>query len=217
MSPMLEMDIRGLLAAQEKMQALALPAAKRRRLLNNAAKRLRTSNRKRIRDQQNLDGTPYAPRQGRRKRKMMTGIGKGLQVTHLTADEAVLGWKNRLVSRIASEHQAGANETMTAARLRRLGKNPDYDAPASRPQARALLKAGYRIRQGKRWKRPASAWIVDNLNNGQAGLILSKLHSGPKKSSWKIVLPARTVLGAQAEDVRKILSTVLQQTLTAPR
>lgn len=220
-APTLNFDVRGLLAAQERLQLLALPAAKRRRLLNNAAKRLRTPNRKRMRDQRNVDGSPYAPRKGGSKRKMMRGMGKGLQVVNLTPDQAVLGWKSRLVSRIASEHQAGATETMTPARLRRLGKTPDYAAPASRPQARALLKAGYQIRQGeakkKRWKRPTLGWIVANLTNGQAGLILAKLEGGPKQNSWKIALPARAVLGAQAQDVREILSTVLQQTLNAPR
>jgi phage virion morphogenesis protein len=214
---MINFDIRGLLDAQEQLQLLALPAAKRRRLLNNASKRLRTPNRKRIRDQRNVDGSPYAPRRGASKRKMLRGLGKGLQVVSLTANEAVLGWKNRLVSRIAGEHQAGRTETMTPARLRRVSKTPDYDAPASKQQARALLKAGYRIRQGKRWKRPALGWIVENLKSGKAGLILARLEGDTKKQSWKIDLPARAVLGANAQDVRQILSTVLQQTLNAPR
>lgn len=91
--PMLDVDVRGLLAAQESLQLLALPAAKRRRLLNNAAKRLRTSNRKRMRNQRNVDGSPYAPRQDSSKRKMLRGLGKGLQIVNLTADQAVLGWK----------------------------------------------------------------------------------------------------------------------------
>ncbi|WP_268799060.1 phage virion morphogenesis protein [Pseudomonas huanghezhanensis] len=216
-APPLDFDIRGLLNAQEKLQLLALPASKRRRLLNNASKRLRTPNRKRIRDQRNVDGSAYAPRKARRKRKMLSGLGKGLQVTRLSADQAVLGWQNRLVSRIAAEHQHGQTETMTLARLRRLGKSPDYGMPATRQQARALLKAGYQIRNGKRWKRPAPRWIVENLKSGQAGLILAQLEGHTKKQSWKIALPARDVLGATADQVREILSTVLQQTLNAPR
>jgi len=216
-APGLEFDVRGLLEAQAQLQLLALPAAKRRRLLNTASKRLRTRNRKRIRDQRNLDGSPYAARQGSSKRKMLRGLGKDLQVVGLTANAATLSWKNRLVSRIASEHQNGHRETMTPARLRRLGKTPDYQAPASRQQARALLKAGYQIRQGKRWKRPALGWIVEHLNNGQAGVILSQLEGTPKKTSWKIDLPVRVVLGANAQDVREIVGTVLQQTLHAPR
>jgi phage virion morphogenesis protein len=216
-APTLDFDIRGLLSIQEKLQLLALSATKRRRLLNNVAKRLRTRNRKRIRDQRNLDGSEFETRKGRSKRKMLKGLGKGLQVVSLNGNEAVLGWKNRLVSRIASEHQQGLDQIMTPARMRRLGKVPDYNAPASRPQARALLKAGYQIRQGKRWKRPSLGWVVENLKSGRAGLILSQLEGDSKKQSWKISLPARAVLGADSQDVSGIVSTVLQQTLNAPR
>lgn len=216
-APLLSFDIRGLANAQEQLQLLALPAAKRRRLLNTATKRLRTQNRKRIRLQRNVDGTPYAPRRGSKKTKMLRGLAKDLRVVNLSSEHAVLGWKSRLVSRIAREHQDGLRETMTPARLRRLGKTPDYDAPASRSQAKALIKAGYQIRVNKRWKRPAISWVVANLNNGQAGLILAKLEVHPKKSSWHIDLPDRSVLGAQPQDVRDVLHTVLRQTLNAPQ
>lgn len=216
-TPMLDFDIRGLLDAQRRVQLLDLPAAKRRRLLNTASKRLRTQDRKRIRDQRNLDGTPYARRKSGGNRKMLRGLGKGLQVVTLNANQAVLGWKNRRVSRVANEHQQGLSQTQSAARLRREGKTPDYAGRATRRQARALLKAGYRVRQDKRWKRPTQAWIVDNLKTGQAGLILSQLQGAAKQQSWKIELPARVVLGANAQDVRDILHTVLEQTLTAPR
>ncbi|MBB6158511.1 phage virion morphogenesis protein [Pseudomonas sp. JAI115] len=213
----LEFDVRGLVAAKEKLRLLALPAAKRRRLLNTAAKRLRTVNRKRIRAQRNVDGTSYAPRRGRGKRKLLTGLGKSLQVTRVGPDAAVLGWKSSGLSRIAGEHQAGQSQTMSAARMRRLGKAADYSAPATKQQARALLKAGYRIKAGKRWKRPTLGWIVEHLKNGQAGLVLAQLEGKTKKTSWKIALPARSVLGATAGEVREVIGTVLQQTLTAPR
>jgi phage virion morphogenesis protein len=213
----LSFDIRGLASAQENLQLLALPASKRRRLLNTTAKRLRTKNRKRMRQQRNLDGTAYAPRQGGKKTKMMRGLAKDLRVTRLSSEEAVLGWKNGFASRIAREHQDGMRETMTAARLRRLGKTPDYAGAASRAQAKALIKAGYQIRVNKRWKRPPLSWIVSNLSHGQAGLILRKLEDTKTKSSWQIDLPARSVLGAEAQDVRDVLHTVLQQTLNAPR
>jgi hypothetical protein len=216
-APKLEFDIRGLLDARKTLDLMALPASKRRRLLNTCSKRLRTPNRKRIREQRNLDGTPFTKRKGGGKRRMLQGLGKRLQVVSVNADEAVLGWKNRLVSRIASEHQRGQAQMMTAARMRRLGKQPVYSDPASRRQARALLNAGYQIRQGKRWKRPSQRWIVDNLRSGQAGVILSGLTGAQKKQSWKIDLPPRAVLGATQQDVRDIVNTVLEQTFNAPR
>ncbi|MEB0090064.1 phage virion morphogenesis protein [Pseudomonas sp. CCI4.2] len=219
--PMFNFDVRGLVGAQQQLQLLALSAAQRRRLLNTAAKRLRTSNRQRIRAQRNLDGTAYAPRNGGSKRKLLSGLGKNLQVVSVSSESAVLGWKSRVTSRIADEHQAGKTETMTPARLRRQNKAPDYAAPATREQAKGLLKAGYQVRSGKngkRRKRPALGWIVEHLKSGQAGLILAQLQGKtPKRHSWNVVLPARAVLGASAQDVRQVLSTVLQQTLNAPR
>ncbi|WP_325436294.1 phage virion morphogenesis protein [Pseudomonas nitroreducens] len=216
-SPTVDFDVRGMVEAQERIALLELPPAKRRRLLNNTAKRLRTRNRKRLGVQQNLDGSPFTARKDGSKRKMLRGLSRTLQVVRLSDTEAVLGWKNRLMGSIAAAHQEGRPEQMSAARMRRLGHTPDYDAPASRFQARALLKAGYRIRRGKGWKRPPLAWITANLSAGRAGLILSKLTGEAKKQRWQIELPARAVLGADAQDVRDIVRTVLSQTINAPR
>lgn len=47
-APTVDFDVRGMLDAQQTLELLSLPASKRRRLLNNAAKRVRTRNRKRI-------------------------------------------------------------------------------------------------------------------------------------------------------------------------
>jgi phage virion morphogenesis protein len=216
-APTVNFDVRGLLDAQQKLDLLALSPSKRRRLLNNAVKRVRTRSRKRISEQRNVDGSAFEARKAGGKRKMLRGLGKTLQVVSLSADEAVLGWGNRLVARIASDHQHGKGETMSASRMRRLGKTPDYNAPATRFQARALLKAGYRVRNGKRWKRPSLGWMQENLTSGRAGLILTKLEGDTKKQRWQIDLPARAFLGADTQDVREIVRTVLQQTLNAPR
>lgn len=214
-APTFSVDIRGLIEAEQQLQLLALPAAKRRRLLNNASKRLRTRNNRRLADQRNLDGSPFKKRAGSGKRKMLRGLGKRLQVTQLTANQAILGWRQRRNARIAGEHQVGLSTTMTAARMRSQGTQ-DYAGSATRRQARALLKAGYQIRHGKRWKRPTLGWIVENLKSGQAGLILAQLEGQTKQQSWKIDLPARDALGADPRDIREIVSTVLQQTLNSP-
>ena len=215
-TPTVDFDVRGLLDAQQTLDLLAMKSGKRRRLLNTMSKRIRTQNRKRIRAQRNVDGSAYAPRKNGGTRKLLTGLGKTMQVVSLSADEAVLGWSG-VMARVAAEHQYGRTETMSAARMRRLGRTPDYNGPASKQQASALLKAGYQIRNGKRWKRPSQGWIQENLTNGRAGLIMAKLEGGRKKQLWQIELPARQVLGADAEDVREITRTVLQQTLNAPR
>lgn len=216
-APALSLDIRGLLDAKQRLQLLALPPTKRRRVLSKASDRLAVHNRQRIRTERNLDGSAFAPRKGGGKRKLLRGLGKALTRVSTTATEAVLGWKRRSMSRIASEHQSAHSQTMTAARMRRMGKSQDYAAPASRQQARSLIKAGYRIRNGKRWRRPSQSWIVQHLTYGQAGLIVAQLAGVRKKQRWNIELPARHVLGADTHAARDMLSTVLQQTLNAPQ
>ena len=153
-APLLSFDIRGLIEAEQRMQLLALPPAKRRRLLNNASKRLRTRNTRRISAQRNLDGSPFAPRKHKSRRKMLRRLSTRLQVTRLSPDAATLGWRQRRNARIAREHQLGLPTEVTARNKRR---------------------------------------------------------------SWKIELPARDTLGADPQDIREIVSTVLQQTLQSPR
>lgn len=155
-APLLSFDIRRLIDAQQQLQLLALPAAKRRRLLNNASKRLRTRNTRRISAQRNLDGSPFAPRKQKSRRKMLRRLSTRLQVTRLSPDAATLGWRQRRNERIAREHQLGLPTTVTT------------------------------TRHGKR-------------------------------RSWNIDLPARDSLGADMQDIREIISTVLQQILKSPR
>lgn len=153
-APTLSFDIRGLIEAEQRLQLLALPAGKRRRLLNNASKRLRTRNTRRISSQRNLDGSPFAPRKQKSRRKMLRRLSTRLRVTRLFADAASLGWRQRRDARIAREHQLGLSTTVTARNKRR---------------------------------------------------------------SWKIDLPARDTLGADPQDIREIVRTVLQQTLQSPK
>jgi phage virion morphogenesis protein len=151
-APTLSFDIRGLIEAEQRLQLLALPAGKRRRLLNNASKRLRTRNTRRIGTQRNLDGSPFAPRKQKSRRKMLRRLSTRLQVTKLSSDAATLGWRQRRNERIAREHQLGLSTTVTT-----------------------------------------------------------------KRRSWKIDLPARDTLGADPQDIREIVRTVLQQTLQSPK
>ncbi|ASV36158.1 virion morphogenesis protein, partial [Pseudomonas sp. NS1(2017)] len=70
-----DLDIRGLLGAEEQLALLNLPHQLRRRLLNNVSKRVRSASRQRIRNQQNLDGSPFEARKGssKGKKKMEAG------------------------------------------------------------------------------------------------------------------------------------------------
>jgi hypothetical protein len=77
-----------MLDVEKQLALMELSPQLRRRLLNNISKRVRSKSRQRIRDQQNLDGSPFEARKGssKGKKKMESGLGKLLEVTRLNAD-----------------------------------------------------------------------------------------------------------------------------------
>ncbi|MBF0639786.1 phage virion morphogenesis protein [Pseudomonas protegens] len=216
-------DIRGLLAVNEQLALLSLTPQLRRRLLNNVTKRVRSMSRKRIREQKNLDGSPFEARKGsaKGKKKMEAGLGKLLQVTRVSADEAALGWRNALTSYVAAQQHNGASERRTAAQMRQLSRVPDGQ-PSTVLQAKRLRTLGFKVHQpGKKGRtRPAVAWIQTNIGYAQAGLLIRILSNGNAEStgaqSWEITLPKRQFLGSSDQDTSQLVTLVLQQILNSP-
>ncbi|WP_122587144.1 virion morphogenesis protein [Pseudomonas viridiflava] len=219
-----DLDIRGMLEAQNLLALMELPLPKRKRLLNNAVKRVRSLSRKRIRSQQNLDGSSFEARKdtSRGKKKMEAGLGKLLMVTRLTGTEAELGWRNTLTRWIASQQHHGVSERRTAAQMRQWNKVPEGTA-ATEKQAKRLRRLGFKTRQtGKKsLTRPSVAWIQQHLNYAQAGLLIRVLDGEQTEStgaqSWNIKLPSRQFLGASTSETRQLVDLVLQQILNSPR
>lgn len=220
-----ELDIRGLLDVQEQLDLLSLPPQLRRRLLNNVSKRVRSLSRRRIRDQQNLDGSPFAPRQrpGKSKKKMEAGLGKLLEVTRLSSEEAELGWRNALTRWIASQQHNGVSERRTAAQMRKWNRVPEGLA-ATEKQAKRLRRLGFKVRKAgqKALTRPGVAWIQEHVNYAQAGLLIRILDDEQAESSgaqsWEITLPKRQFLGPGTEsETSALVNLVLQQILNSPR
>ena len=220
-----ELDVRGQLGVREQLALLSLPPKLRRRLLNQVTKRVRTMSRKRVRDQQNLDGSPFAPRKGdgKGKKKMEAGLAKLMVVTRLSADEAELGWKNALTRWVATQQHNGVSERRTAAQMRRWNKIAPGLA-ATDKQAKRLRRLGFRVRQAgkKTLSRPSVAWIQEHVNYAQAGLLIRILDDERNESSgaqsWEITLPKRQFIGANTQrDTSLLINQVLQQILTSPR
>jgi len=220
-----ELDARGYLGVREQLALLSLPPKLRRRLLNNVGKRVRTMSRQRIRQQRNLDGSPFEPRKGdgKGKKKMEAGLGKLLQITRVNAEVAELGWKNGLTRWIAAQQHHGNSERRTAAQMRRWNTvRPGQGA--TEKQAKRLRRLGFRVRQaGKRsLTRPSVAWILEHVQYQQAGLLIRILTDGNAESSgtqsWEITLPKRQFLGVDSDrDTRLLVNQVLEQILNSPR
>ncbi|WP_065615919.1 phage virion morphogenesis protein [Pseudomonas moraviensis] len=220
-----ELDIRGRLGVREQLALLSLPPQLRRRLLNQVTKRVRTMSRKRVREQMNLDGTPFAPRKGdgKGKKKMEAGLAKLMVVTRVSANEAELGWKNALTRWVATQQHNGVSERRTAQQMRRWNKTPPGLA-ATDKQAKRLRRLGFRVRQAgkKTLNRPSVAWIQQHVNYAKAGLLIRILDDQRREStgaqSWEITLPKRQFIGAETErDTNVLIGQVLQQILNSPR
>ncbi|KEX91618.1 virion morphogenesis protein [Pseudomonas putida] len=220
-----ELDARGYLGVREQLALLSLPPQLRRRLLNNVTKRVRTMSRKRVRDQQNLDGTPFEARKGtgKGKKKMEAGLAKLMLVTRVSPDEAELGWRNALTSWVAAQQHNGVSERRTAAQMKRWNNVPTGLA-ATEKQAKRLRRLGFKVRQeGKKsLSRPSVAWIQEHVNYAKAGLLIRILDDEKAESSgaqsWEITLPKRQFIGVSTErDTGLLLNQVLQQILNSPR
>ncbi|SEH99648.1 phage virion morphogenesis protein [Pseudomonas asplenii] len=223
-SRVFDIDARGLLGVREQLALLQLKPQLRRRLLNNVSKRVRTMSRQRIRSQQNLDGSPFAPRKNTEagKRKMEAGLGKLMMVTSLTEDQAVLGWRNGLTSWVAAQQHNGTSERRTAQQMRRWNRVSAGDA-STQKQAKRLRRLGFRVRMAgkKSLTRPSVAWILEHVSFMQAGLLIRILDEERGETtgadSWEIKLPKRQFLGANAQETSTLLNLVLQQILNSPR
>ena len=221
----LDLDVRGLLDVDAQLALLELSPQLRRRLLNNVTKRVRSMSRKRVRTQQNLDGTPFAERKGsaKGKKKMEAGLAKLLQVTRVSPDEAELGWKNALTRWVAAQQHNGATERRTAAQMRRWNRVPPGVACTDK-QAKRLRQLGFRVRvPGKKsLSKPSVAWIQEHVNYAKAGLLIRILNDEKTETSgaqsWDITLPKRQFLGVESgSETRDLVNQVFQQILNSPR
>jgi len=220
----LDLDVRDLLDVDAQLALLELSPQLRRRLLNNVTKRVRSMSRKRVRTQQNLDGTPFAERKGsaKGKKKMEAGLAKLLQVTRVSPDEAELGWKNALTRWVAAQQHNGATERRTAAQMRRWNRVPPGVACTDK-QAKRLRQLGFRVRvPGKKsLSKPSVAWIQEHVNYAKAGLLIRILNDEKTETSgaqsWDITLPKRQFLGVGiGQETSQLVNQVFQQILNSP-
>lgn len=201
---------------KDQLNLLALPPKKRQRLVWRAANEMKKLATRNVRQQQDPNGQPWAPRK-RGKRKMLRGLPKLLVIHEHSQDVAELGFKkgtmNVHAGVIANTHQKGHTYKVTAASRRRIAPSSDgKNKQTTKAQARKLRELGFK-RPGKRKQSYRSAslgWITGNLNYAQAGLLIKKLKDEPVKENWEIQLPARPFLGANAKQREQAFARALQ-------
>ena len=156
---------------------------------------------KNLRSQKTVSGQAFSPRKIKRKKKaLLKGLAKRLTVISKAQDGGgvVVSWRNGLEAGIAGRHQWGIGEDWNPKRAREEYGTPDYKAPCTPAQARALIREGYRRpRQGKAPKRLSARELQQTFSIGQAGVILRILKTGNAKGkqAWKDTVPERPFLG----------------------
>ncbi|NBN74739.1 hypothetical protein, partial [Proteus sp. G2615] len=84
------------------------------------------------------------------------------------------------------------------------------DKKATPKQAKKLRALGYKVKKGKRWKKPALKEITENMLFFQSGALIRKLSGKSPQSSWEVDIPSRVFLGISDEDFIKSLERQLQ-------
>lgn len=209
---MLRSKLNGTNRVLDQLDLLALKPNKRRRIVRGAGRMVRRSSKRRLSQQEDLTGKTWQGRSNGRRKKMLTKLGRHLQV-HTTNDTANITFANTRIGQVAKAHQIGADIDVTAAEAKRERGMPNYKGPSTRKQAKALIEAGYQIRRkrGKGWKKPSISWILSNLSLGQAGIILRLMRDEPAKQSWTISLPDRSFLGQDAAELKQMKNYILDE------
>jgi len=205
----------GQFTVMQQMKLLKMPAMRRKRLLAQVGRRVRSLSRKRIRAQKGLDGKAWEPRKNKQvKRKMLKELGKKIAVFS-TPRKVDITFASPSTGKIARQHQEGIEEVMTAAKVMAQNGSTDEDEPATRAQARALRDAGYKIRRknGKGWKLTSLKHVVQNMTMKQAGLVLRILRDEDSVKRWVVPTPIRSFLGATQKDVNEFTQIIFDQTL----
>lgn len=185
---------------------------KRRRGLYRISNRLRINSRNRISSQTNLSGSPFKPRSPKtppklRNKKMERKLRNYIKIVFVNDKKAIIGFSTRIGKMVANRQQKGVSYTVR----RSSAKAAAYcqrtkDLPATTAQAKKLLSLGFTING----KRPTERQIKSRLTQGAARWLIRKL-GGTSKSSWSVVVPARTFLGINQTDMDKITEIMIEE------
>lgn len=191
---------------------------------------VRTLSRQNIKRQRTVSGAPMTPRQKRRKaRSMLMGLYREMTVRAASGEGGgvqgvAVSWDNSLMAAIGYRHQHGIGEDWSPLRASKVYGQPDYKDRATRRQAKALLREGYRLMVpakggGRRPRRVTVSWIEQKMTLGQAGRILRLLRTGQTKGAqfWRDTVPERVFLGVTPQQADAMAHKFIQSLLKSAR
>ncbi|CZV43779.1 MULTISPECIES: hypothetical protein [Enterobacter] len=213
-----ELNKRQLAELKKVLASMELPPKKRQRLLWRMAKYgVIAAAKRNVRNQETPDGEGWEGRKTKRKGKMLRNMPKLLHIREMPEIQAVRiylqggGYRNG-DKPVPAGTVGYSQQNGMRVRVSRASQSGKVQAGkmATAAQAKKLRALGYRVRRGKRWKKPTIREITSEMPYGQAGLLIRKLSGKAVKTSWTIDLPSRVFLGMGDEDFNKALARQLQ-------
>ena len=209
---------------KRQLHILALPPRDQTRFVNSVAREIIKDSRQNIRKQRTVSGSAMEPRKNG-KRKLLRKMGKGLVAKKTGKFRREVTWKNGRKAQIAYRHQHGVTQNITAKQQNKTLKSRERnERPASRTIAKQLKAEGYKLpvkgKRGKiRLKRVSIKWIMQNMTNARAAMLIHILRGDPSPRSrkWKIKLPERPFLGVTPEKTDQFITDLAQQTISQIR
>jgi len=212
----LSIEIQGVETLCSQLETLSPDARDRRMLARRMGRKVVTLDLRRVRKQKNIDGTPFAPRKDKRnRRRLLEAIHRNI-VVYGQGDGAKVTYRGKYAE-FAFQQQFGVGKEWTNEEAARCYGHPDYGAPATRRQARALVFLGYR-RGGKRrgWRRVTVLQIEKTMTLGQAGRIIREMRGGLPPGTpirWNDRPPKRVALGVTDKEAEKLTEQVCKSQL----
>lgn len=224
---MLSVDLKGAVSLQRQIEALALPANKRKKINTMLGREVVKQSRERIKKQRTLNGSSFAARANGKKKKLLKKMMRAKNVKVWAGpNKAKVGWKNTLTGKVARANQEGFTETFNSSKQLRQevkSKEPDSDDNATRLQAKTLVKLGYKRKVGtyksgkqkgkSRTKRVSQAWIMANMTMGYAGRLIRILENSEAKKSWNVVIPARPFFGLNKAEIKQLGKQIIDDVI----
>ncbi|MFA0607262.1 phage virion morphogenesis protein [Vibrio amylolyticus] len=99
------------------LKVIALPKAKRRKLLDKVARRCIKESRQNQRKQVDPKGRKWESRADGRRRKMQTKLARFMSVLSNDGSEVTFGWRLASSARIAAKHHYGHRQNFTRAQF----------------------------------------------------------------------------------------------------
>lgn len=213
-----ELNKKQLAELHKALASMELPPSKRQRLIWRLAKYgVIAAAKRHVRKQQSTDGQKWPGRKTKRKGKMLRNLPKLLHIREMPEIQAVRiylqggGYRNGETQvpagTVGYAQQNGMRVNVSHSNQPRKAEAGKMATPAQVKKLRAL---GYRVKTGKRWKKPTLGEITKTMQYSQAGLLIRKLSGKAVKTSWTVELPARVFLGMNDDEFDKVLVRQLQ-------